>query len=83
MFAWGYFGTVRYGGPVLSSISGETNPQQFIEGLHVALGQLPVSSKLSLFKKEGLLLSFETKNLDAGLRFALNFNRFLARVLLK
>jgi len=68
---------------VLSSISGEANPQQFIEGLHVALGQLQERSKLSPFKKDGLLLSFETKNLDAGLRFALNFNRFLARVLLK
>ena len=68
---------------VLSSISGEASPQQFIEGLHVALGQLPEKSKLSPFKKDGLLLSFETKSLDAGLRFALNFNRFLARVLLK
>ena len=69
---------------VLSSVSGGTTPQQFVEGLHVALSQLPEKFKtFTLLKRMELLLSFETKNLDAGLRFALNFNQSFARVLLK
>ena len=68
---------------VLSSVSGGTTPQRFLENLHAALSQLPEKFKTSPFKKDGLLLSFETKNLDAGLRFALNFNQSFARVLLK
>ena len=68
---------------VLSSVSGGTTPQLFLENLHVELSQLPEKFKTSPFKKDELLLSFETKNLDAGLRFALNFNQTFARVLLK
>ena len=68
---------------VLSSVSEGTTPQRFVEGLHVALSELPEKFKASPFKKDELLLSFETKNLDAGLRFALNFNQLFARLLLK
>ena len=62
---------------ILDSEPKKTNPQKFLEALHGEAKQFGVPFRLVSQKSGGLSLSFDVKNIDVGLEFAVRFaNKF-------